>query len=147
MIENKKCVNVSQISWYYYQVSKTNHTKGSHLLEHTESSQNSTPCRENIEVYDSPYLSDFDALAFLEENPQVKGKEDERDVLLKAEVRHKMAQSNTVALAKSLCAKCPIKDSCLEWVIATETEDTLIYGVAAGYTQKERVQAMRRRAA
>lgn len=115
-------------------------------MEHNEPSQ-STPCRDNIEVYDSRYLSDFDALAYLEENPEVKGSKGETDDLLRAEMRHKMAQANAVVLAKSLCAKCPIKDACLEWVIATETEDTLIYGVAAGYTQKERVQAMRRRAA
>lgn len=116
-------------------------------MENTEPSQGTTPCRENIEVFDSRYLSDFDAIAYLEENPEVKGSEDEGEILLRAEVLHKMAQTNAVALAKSLCAKCPVRDACLEMVMQTETEDSLIYGVAGGYTQKERIQAMRRRAA
>lgn len=149
MGQNKPCNLIPKIVVVLTRKQNETH-KGSQLLEHNEPSQ-TTPCRDNIEVYDSRYLSDFDALAFLEENPDVRGSKEkgfkgETDALLRAEVLHKMAQANAVAQAKALCGKCPIKDACLEWVIATETEGTLIYGVAAGYTQKERVQAMRRRA-
>lgn len=43
-----------------------------------------------------------------------------------------------IAEAKAVCARCPVRDICLEWSLTT-----LEYGVAAGLTEDER-RAVRR---
>ena len=100
-----------------------------------------TPCRKNVDVFDSPYLSDFDALEYQEERPEIEHTEES---LLQAEIKHGMAQRNAIVLAKSLCSECPVKDACLRWVMASEKDDCLVYGVVAGLTQKERTRLRKR---
>lgn len=100
-----------------------------------------TPCQKNVDVFDSRFLLDFDALEYQEENPEVEHTEDS---LLKAEVRHGIVQKNAVVRAKSLCDECPIKADCLAWVMSVEDSDYLVYGVVAGMTQKERVRERKR---
>lgn len=110
-------------------------------MNQTDQPIGETPCRLNVDVFDSPYLSDFDALAYQEERPDIEHTEES---LLQAEVKHNMGQRNAVVLAKSLCSECPIKAECLNWVMGFEEDDCLVYGVVAGLTQKERTRLRKR---
>jgi hypothetical protein len=122
-------------------VSARHKHKGSYILNQVDQPSGETPCRLNVDVFDSPYLSDFDALEYQEERPDMEHTEES---LLQAEVRHNMAQRNAVVMAKNLCSACPVKAECLRWVMAAESDDCLVYGVVAGLTQKERTRMRKR---
>ena len=93
-----------------------------------------TPCRENVELFDSVYLEDFVPADYIEEH---EGESLTEQDIYNAQVRHEIAHANTVVAAKALCAKCPLLDVCREWVFKAEKKAP-IYGIVAGMTADER---------
>jgi hypothetical protein len=93
-----------------------------------------TPCRENVELFDSVYLEDFVPADYIEDH---QGENLTEQDIYNAQIKHNIAQANAVVASKSLCATCPLLDVCLEWVAKAEQKSP-IYGIVAGMTADER---------
>lgn len=93
-----------------------------------------TPCRENVELFDSVYLEDFVPADYIEDH---KGENLTEQDIYNAQIKHNIAHANTVVAVKSLCASCPMLESCREWVVQAEKKSP-IYGIVAGLTAEER---------
>lgn len=102
-----------------------------------------TPCRRNVDVFDSRFLADFDPDDYIEEHP---GEELTAEDIHRAEFLHNVAQKNAEIAARDLCGKCPVIDECRAWVLKAESNDpeVLVYGVVAGLTSMERRQIIQK---
>jgi hypothetical protein len=93
-----------------------------------------TPCRENVELFDSVYLEDFVPADYIEDH---QGENLTEQDIYAAQIKHNIAHANTVVAVKTLCATCPLLDVCREWVAQAEKKSP-IYGIVAGLTADER---------
>lgn len=93
-----------------------------------------TPCRENIDLFDSVYLEDFVPADYIEDH---QGEDLTEQDIYNAQIKHNIAHANTVVAAKNLCGACPMLDICLKWVVEAEKKSP-VYGIIAGLTADER---------
>lgn len=99
-----------------------------------------TPCRVNIDIYDSPYLTAFDPDDYIEDYDGSEAPTPEEIHL--AQFKHNIAQKNAEKAAIDLCQTCPIRLQCASWVLSTEEEGESVYGVVGGMTELDRTKRL-----
>lgn len=93
-----------------------------------------TPCRENVDLFDSVYLEDFVPADYIEDH---QGEDLTEQDIYNAQIKHNIAHANTVVAVKAMCAACPMLDICQKMVVEAEKKSP-IYGIVAGLTADER---------
>lgn len=99
-----------------------------------------TPCRTNIDIFDSSYLTAFDPDDYIEDYEGEEAPTPEEIHL--AQFKHNIAQKNAEKAAIDLCHTCPIRLQCASWVLSTEGEGESVYGVVGGMTEIARAKRL-----
>lgn len=103
-----------------------------------------TPCEENVDLFGSPLMEDFDSQTFKEDNPSLHGEHLEH-ALDAAEANHAILHKEAVKEAVELCHGCPILQLCAQRVMKFEEQtNASVYGVVAGMEPHERRKIRRR---